>query len=127
MHKLQVIGWLWNQRGRNFQGTLLCAEILSCGIDRNDFLAALSGLCQIAVEAIKMTLINNGSVLGVVQQFRIHFGHCFLRCRDDLVQFFLGHQQVVRCETNLAGIQRLAHHDAPEAFLNISTAGNHHR
>ena len=76
-------------------------------------MAAFACFGEIAIETLKMTLVDHRGVLRVVQDSGIHLGDRFLRGGDNFMQFLFGNQKVVWREANLSCIECLAGHDTP--------------
>ena len=67
-----------------------------------------------------MTLVHNGRIIVIV--FQTGWKHRFDslgRCAHEFLGFFLRHKGIVRCQTDLSGIQRLARHDTAGGLLHI--------
>ena len=77
------------------------------------------GVFKVAAQALVMTLVDDSGVLIVVAQTGVHVADRFGGQRDNFLELLLGYQQVVRCETDLPGIQRFANHDALNGLLDI--------
>jgi len=67
---------------------------------------------SIAVQAIKMPLIDDRGVVRIVLQRREHRADARRRCADEFTCLRLRHHDIVRRQADLTGIQRLAHHHA---------------
>ena len=116
-HAQGISLWGDNERGRDLASAV--AEVLISRVQRNHATAALLGIFEIAAQALVMALVNDRRVLVIVAQAGVHLAHGFGCQRNHFLELFLGHQQVIRRETDLTGVQGLADHHPLNRLLEI--------
>ena len=74
-----------------------------------------------------MALIDDGSVIFIVFQCREHGLDRRRRLAHKIVELAFRHHDIIRCQTNLTGIQRFACHHPRRGFLHVRRFGHDDR
>ncbi|MNJ50619.1 hypothetical protein D3C77_458980 [compost metagenome] len=102
----------------------LAAEILASGIQFDQFHPCLACFVQVAVQTIEMTCIDDRGVVLVVPECGVKCGNHFFYRRNERLLQLLGHEYIVRRQTDLTGVMQFSGHDFADRRFQIGGAGN---
>ncbi|MNE10509.1 hypothetical protein D3C80_1032260 [compost metagenome] len=105
----------------------LAGEILASRVQFNQLDTGRTRFGQVALQALIVARIDDRGVVRVVLQGREQLGDRGLGDGNELGQFFLGNEHIVRCQADLSGVVQLAGDDFAHRRGKVGGTGDNGR